>query len=349
MQILSGIMVVCLSLFMADAPLVGKCAVVNQNADSLGEPVILRDKESKAVRFIAPPGAPWQLFAGTTPQDFDFSKPVLCGEGGGEFELPGYRTKRMYFLFDQAGSRQVISERLLPMSGGFNFRDLGGIRTSEGKQVRWGRLFRADGLSRLHPEDLAYLSSVPITTIVDFRTEHEAKRSPDKLPDSVQKYMSMPVIPGRLSPGPEREALFARGVDDTFMEDVGRAFVEDETIIATYKEFFQLLLEEPSLPLLFHCSAGKDRTGYAAALILFSLGVDKETIMQDYMASAGYLAGKYDDLLIQFPERAVLFTVKPNYLQASFEAMEKKSGSINIYLTEVLGIDQERMREIYLQ
>ena len=136
---------------------------------------------------------------------------------------------------------------------------------------------------------------------------------------------------------------------DQFMRDMNRSLVLDEANIAVYRQFFKLLQNKENLPLMFHCSAGKDRTGLAAAYILLSLGVDIKTVMRNYMDSAVYLAGKYDDYIRKDPDKAPLFSVRPQYLQASLSAMEEKSGSIEKYLTDVLGVDLEKMRSLFLE
>jgi protein-tyrosine phosphatase len=100
--------------------------------------------------------------------------------------------------------------------------------------------------------------------------------------------------------------------------------------------------EDQAAPLLFHCSAGKDRTGFAAALILFSLGVSPEAVLGDYLASRLCLKGKY-------PSSTGIFSVKAGYLQAALKEIVRSHGSLDSYLKNALDVDQQRMRSLYLE
>lgn len=234
------------------------------------------------------------------------------------------------------------------MRGGYNFRDLGGFAAADGKQVALGKLFRADSLGQLTDDDLALLNAIPITTIVDFRTEAEKTRLPDKLPGSVKHLLHYPIQPGGIDPR-EPGVDFGNDGGYGFMLKVSRELVLDKDIAATYRDFFQHVQQRSRLPLLFHCSAGKDRTGIAAGLILLSLGVDKEQVLADYMASAVFLQGKYDDIMARHPDKHELFGVRPEFFFAAVQAMEEHSGSVEEYLTGTLGVDLRRMRSLFLQ
>ncbi len=219
--------------------------------------------------------------------------------------------------------------------------------TACGRKVVPGRLFRADDLHTLCESDLEFLAAIPITTVIDFRSETEVARHPDRLPASVRKHLLFPIVPGRLEPWNPDEGLRAKG-GQGFMTDIYRSLVLDEHCIDVYRKFFHHVQSEDSLPVLFHCSAGKDRTGMAAAYILLSLGVDWESIMRDYMESNICLAGKYDQIIARRPERASIFFADPCYLSAAVEAMEEQCGSVERYLGTVLGVDLEAMRARFL-
>ena len=240
-----------------------------------------------------------------------------------------------------------VSSRL-PLSTGRNFRDLGGMPAAGGRLVVSGRLFRADDLHGLCSEDLGILAAIPIATVIDFRSESEVIRNPDKLPASVRNHLLFPIVPGRLEPWNPDEGLRAKG-GHGFMADIYRSLVLDEPCTVMYREFFRCVQSGDCLPLLFHCSAGKDRTGMAAAFILLSLGVDLEYIVRDYMDSNICLAGKYDHIIARRPERAPIFFADPGYLYAAIAAMEEKCGSVDRYLISVLGVDPERMRACFLR
>ena len=124
--------------------------------------------------------------------------------------------------------------------------------------------------------------------------------------------------------------------------------VNFDDYVAQYKEFFKYVQDANTLPLSFHCSAGKDRTGVATMLILSALDVDKETIMKDYLLSKDYIASKYSSFLKIYPQIAPLVTVDEKYLNAAYDAIDKKYGSMTKFLTETLGIDIQKMKELYL-
>lgn len=311
---------------------------------------ILRDRLSRATSLeieLAPgagcaaaEGPAWELFSGPAPGSIDYSTPLLSGRGPGSFAIAADPARRAYYALRTPGKEIILAESRLPLSGGYNFRDLGGIRAADGRSVAWGKVFRTDGLDQLTDGDLAYLESVPLSTVLDFRTENERRRAPDRLPSNVKQCLSWPIFPGSMS---HEDFERAGTVEESraVMCRMYELFVTEEPILEHYRNFFRLLENEGNLPLAFHCSAGKDRTGLAAALFLFALGVDKEAVMRDYLLSAEYLEGKY-------PPGDDFFSVRPEYLEAALAAMELRSGSVENFLREVLGVDLEKLRARYL-
>jgi len=255
--------------------------------------------------------------------------------------------KRYYFQLVTDESKTILSEQHLPMYGGYNFRDLGGIRTSDGKYVKWGKIFRSDDLHELTPGDLDYLSSIPLTSIVDFRSEKEMQIAPDKNPASVKKNYPFSITPGNLTSA-ESVSGFSIAQMDSVMMNMNELLVSDSACITQYKDFFELLQNEDNIPLMFHCSAGKDRTGMGAALFLFALGVDEETILKDYLLSNVYLRGKYAKYIAEKPNLKPLFEVKPQFLMEGIDKMKNDYGTPQKYIEEVLGVDIQKMREMYL-
>lgn len=309
--------------------------------------VITRDKSTKQAFLEVKTTGPWALFAGKTIDTIDYGRSILRGEGPGVFPVPGEEKAHSLFALRRGDSTLVLAERLLPMAGGFNFRDLGGIRTEDGRCVAWGVFFRADDLGGLTPEDEHYLTTLPLRTVVDFRTPEEAARAPDKIPSSVKCVLAYPVALARIDPRTIEKQLEGSN-PDAFMKDIYRQLVLNDEARAVYTSLFALLQRGNTLPILFHCSAGKDRTGLASALILLSLGVDRETVMEDYLASARHLEDKYADLRNKIPRFAPFLTVKPEFLESAFAAMEERYGSVDNYLTQALGVNIEVMRRNYL-
>lgn len=237
--------------------------------------------------------------------------------------------------------------RHLPLKGGFNFRDLGGYRTTDGKTVKWGKVFRSDEMHNLTQADLDYLNQIPLHTVVDFRSEGEIKSAPDKIPPSVKTRFELIINPGSHSSS-SNPGVFGDDAGEVFMEELNRSFITDPVIIDQYKTFFGLLQDEKNVPLLFHCTAGKDRTGMGAALFLASLGVDEQTIFEDYLLSNRYLEKKYKAITDSIPSLKALFEVRLQYLQAGFDQIKKDHESVENFLQNTLCVDLKRMRQLYL-
>jgi protein-tyrosine phosphatase len=175
----------------------------------------------------------------------------------------------------------IASPRLLPLTGAYNFRDLGGYRTAHGGTTRWKRLYRSDTLHDLTEADLATLSQLGLRTIIDLRSPAELEttgRGP--LQDEDIAYLHLSVIqeatsddPVVLPPLAELDLAF---VYLMWLNSSPRAFVEALTTLG----------RPESYPAVFHCAAGKDRTGVLAALVLDILGVERQTIVEDYALTA---------------------------------------------------------------
>jgi protein-tyrosine phosphatase len=236
------------------------------------------------------------------------------------------------------------------MQGGFNFRDLGGMQTKNGKRVKWGKLFRGDELYMLTEKDLKYLSSIPLISIVDFRSSEEIKAAPDKNPTSVKRNYPLSISPGNLSAFGNSLGIntVTSSKVDTMMMELNKLLVSDSASIRQYKIFFTLLQDESHIPLLYHCTAGKDRTGMATALILFALGVEEETILNDYLLSNTYLEPKYALMKANYPAMAPALEAKKEFILAGLQKIEDEHGSIESYLQKVLDVDVHKMRELYL-
>lgn len=129
------------------------------------------------------------------------------------------------------------------------------------------------------------------------------------------------------------------------METVNRSLVKDSGLI--FKEFFSLLTRPDSLPLLFHCTAGKDRTGFAAALFLSALGVRRGDIFRDYLLSSVGARKKFGPLVEKMPRLISIVTVRPGYLEAAFDEIERNFCSVENYLVKELEVDLDKLRYIF--
>jgi len=231
------------------------------------------------------------------------------------------------------------------LQGASNFRDLGGYRGAEGRRVRRGRVFRSDHLAALTPADVATLRSLPIHHIIDFRGKDESAALPYDIPGVTRLAMAIePTVVQRL------RALMASGhvpsTDETvaLMCDTYRDFVHKHG--PTFGRFFKHLLQHPT-PVVFHCTAGKDRTGFAAALLLSALGVDHDTIMQDYLLTNQlYRRNPLAEGAGPAHVMEVLWQVQPAFLQGAFDVIERDYGGLSGYLAGSVGLDSEACRQL---
>ena len=241
--------------------------------------------------------------------------------------------------------------RVLPLQGASNFRDLGGYPGHGGQPVRWGRLFRSDHLAALTSDDQARLRGLGVQRAFDFRGVHERAAQPYELPGLVQHSLAIePTVTQRM------ETMVAAGQALTgeavagLMRDLYRGLVSDQS--HRFAELFEHLLAEDT-PVVFHCTAGKDRTGIAAALILSALGVPRDVVMQDYLLTNAHF--RHPPLPHSRTPRealAVLWRVQEDFLTEALRVIDQEHGGIERYLTQRLGLSEaarRTLRERYLQ
>lgn len=308
---------------------------------------VIRNKDTKSATLVINYTGKWVVYGGLSVEDIDYSEPLAGGFEAGRYPLDINNTSRLYFQLVTEKGRAIFSERRLPMSGGYNFRDLGGFRNKDGKYVKWGKIFRSDDLYNLTDIDLDYLSSIPITSIVDFRSEEEIDKAPDRLPISVKNSYPLSINPGNLNVATDIYNLPPEKIDSLMM-DIYEILVSDPLSVKQYREFFKLLQSSKNIPLMFHCSAGKDRTGMGAALVLFALNVDEKVILDDYLASNMYLGDKYKRLIEEKPNLKPLFEVKKEFLMSGIDHIRRSHGSIENYLKNVLLVDIDKFQKMYL-
>ena len=232
-------------------------------------------------------------------------------------------------------------ERYVNLQGTYNFRDLGGYTTAEGKKIKRGLLYRSDELSRLTKEDLEILKSLNIKTIIDFRSHEETIFAPDKKPETTT-HLNMPLV----FEGITDLIKNIETVGIEFMMQLNRLAVEKAKPV--YMELFKTISIPTNLPLVFHCAGGKDRTGLAAALFLSALDVEKETIYEDYLLSAELIRNRFI-LLNKNPNLPPGLTVKREYLKAAFDTIDNEYGGMKNYLVNKLEVDIELLKSIYTE
>jgi protein-tyrosine phosphatase len=239
----------------------------------------------------------------------------------------------------------------LDLAGASNFRHLGGYQGHHGRRVAPHRLFRSDHLGALTREDVARLRELGVRRVLDLRGVAERATAPCVLGDvPVHALTIEPTIVQKLSALLEAGHRLTAAEVVEHMKDTYRGFVRQNT--HRFAELFGHLLEADA-PLVFHCTAGKDRTGFAAALILSSLGVTSDDVMRDYLLTNERLKPLEPSRYGLTPEvQGVLWRVQPEFLHAALEALEADYGGMEPYLREGLRLgapERERLRELYLE
>ncbi len=249
-----------------------------------------------------------------------------------------------------------------------NLRDMGGYKTTNGNTIVKGLVYRSNQLYDISPDDMLLLANLNLKNDFDLRTISERDAKPDELPDGVNNVW-LDVLADDPTSGPAnlikllqdpQQANIDLGngqVEEKFM-DAYRQFITLESADTAFRELFRSLGDETELPALFHCTTGKDRTGWAAAALLTLIGVPEKVVMEDYLRSNEYILPMYEAYIQQFVDEGgdrsipeAIFGVKEEYLNAAFDKMNTKYGSIEKYFSDGLGISvvqQAALRNLYL-
>ncbi len=236
--------------------------------------------------------------------------------------------------------------RALPLEGTSNLRDLGGWPVADGRRLRHGRIWRSAALNRLTETDIARMAQTGLRTVCDLRGTQEAARAPSRLPPGAEAH-PLPIEPfvgASLKDMLERGAITGESAADL----LGQAYLSYVTEhLGVYRRLLALLLEEARRPLLFHCSAGKDRTGIGAALILTVLGADRATVMADYLATDRFWRRDHP-LPPGVPQAAAdaILSTHPDLLEAALDAAIAAHGGVEGLAREGLGLGAAEMAEL---
>ena len=255
---------------------------------------------------------------------------------------------------------QRAAHRLLNFEGIPNFRDLGGYPTADGRQVKWGVLYRAGTFAESSRADLQGLQHLNIETLIDFRSTAEKASEPNQLPDPIGfEVVEIPTlddgnaamveeITGRIETGD------FEGFDpNTLMLDANRQFASAFT--PQFRQFIQTILKADGAPVVWHCSAGKDRTGFASAILLRILGVPQDVVMQDYMASKeNALEARRSQLMLlrlfkgdeAADKLSVMLGVEEDWLAAAFVQIDATWGSFDNYVYQGLQLSDADIAQL---
>ena len=255
--------------------------------------------------------------------------------------------------------------RKLPFTGAHNFRDLGGYKTEDGRTVKWGKIYRSDNLHSLTDEDLKYMKRLNIKSVVDFRSLEERESEPDRLnPDMTQVLLPINFQPKELDDDSIKNIIKDLTFGDLDSSNLLRDFniVIVEEFAEEYKNFFRYIIENNAEPLVFHCTAGKDRAGFASAMILTILGVPREKVIEDYLLTNTYVKDHVDDKMLEIEFKTFfradtdnlrkINLVEERYIQAAFDTIDSKWGGMDRYISEALNLNEEdilKLQDFYLE
>ena len=249
---------------------------------------------------------------------------------------------------------QSEDHRKIVLDGTSNTRELGGYKTEDGRSLKWGVLYRSDKLSELTDADQEYLLQLGIKRVIDFRSSEEKQNEPDQLPSTL-KYIEMPIeADGAIRP--KVEAILKGDLN----EDVGAILVETNKefisdFSGVYKGFIESLIENQE-PTLFHCTAGKDRAGFAAALVLLAVGVPEKIVIEDYMKTNKYTEETIQDYINKINLYSLgsvdaeilrpLLGVEERFIRAALDEIKQKYGSVENFIRDDLKIRDESIVEL---
>ena len=221
-------------------------------------------------------------------------------------------------------------DRLITLEGAVNFRDLGGYAARDGRRTRWRTLFRADGLGELTEDDLTVLRGFGIRTIIDLRSGSELERGRFDVEAHPVTFHHFPFIVEL----PDAEEFDRRpGLLGSQYQEIVRD-AGDQILAA-----LEVLASSDALPAVFHCTAGKDRTGVLSAIVLSLVGVDEPTVVADYALSGEAMQRLREKLIRRYPEGREtienideVFSANPAQMELLLDHVREQYGSVNAYI-----------------
>jgi len=235
-----------------------------------------------------------------------------------------------------------------------NLRDVGGLRTGDGRRVGRGAVYRSGRLSGLRGAEVTAFRELGIGTVFDLRTAQESAEHPDVLPAGTRLVHLDVLADARHAAPAELQQIFEdpsragellrEGQAERYFETAYRGFVTLPSARSAYRELFESVAAAET-PVLFHCSTGKDRTGWATAALLLLLGVPEETVREDYLLTNTELRPHVQPWLDQFAASGgdprlmlPIVGVLESYLEAALQQVRESFGSIEDYATTGLGL-----------
>lgn len=236
-----------------------------------------------------------------------------------------------------------------------NLRDVGGWPTRGGGHVRTGLVYRSAGLGGLHGADLVAFAELDIRTVYDLRTADEIAAHPDTLPPDIGA-VALDVLADSTQEAPAElyrlleepalaESVLGNGKAEGMFATAYRDIVGLPSALAAYRQLFDGLADPARRPALYHCTTGKDRTGWATAALLLLLGVPEDVVREEYLLTNTALLPTLKPILDRFEQRGgdpqllmPVLGVRPGYLEVAMDEMHTRFGSIEGYFTDGLGV-----------
>ncbi|MET9290664.1 tyrosine-protein phosphatase [Streptomyces sp. NPDC003077] len=320
-------------------PLTPRQQVTQQAIPFTEATVTQHDDGSYSVSWRAPGVRSVTVYAGDRPVAHGGAEQTVTVRGLAPADRQWFR------LVPDQGEPLTLADRSLHLKSAPNFRDAGGYRTADGKWVRMGVLYRTGELSKLTDADLAKLQRLGIRTDYDLRAPGERAKAPDRVPEGT-RYVVADVLGEDVTDFPTTPE---QAVD--LMINGNRDYVSKPSARTAYSALVRDAATPDAHALAYHCTAGKDRTGWASAVLLTALGVDRDTVMRDYLASNAYRAEEMQAIYDQVTPRdaAILkpvLEVRPEYLNASFEEVQARYGTFDHYLREGLGLNDQVLTDL---
>ncbi len=295
------------------------------------------------------------VYAGATEDHIYYRHAVAQGPGTDSVTVPATAiparaasSDRQWFrLVPSQGEGLTLADRSLHLADAPNFRDAGGYRTADGSWVKMGVIYRSGDISKLSAADLAKLQRLGIHTIYDLRTDAERASSPDQVPAGATDIQEN--VLGAASTAGFAPTTPAAATQEMIQAEV--TMVDAPSAQTGYHNVLTGIADRKDLAVVYHCTAGKDRTGWASAVLLTALGVPESTVESDYLASNTYNAASNAATLAQLPPAYAavyepLLTVTPAYLASGFNEVTAQYGTFANYLDKGLGIDSKTLHEL---
>ncbi|PWF99799.1 tyrosine-protein phosphatase [Levilactobacillus bambusae] len=262
----------------------------------------------------------------------------------------------------------MVEQRVLDLAGGVNFRELGGYPTVNNHTIKWHKLIRSANLATLADSDLLYLKGYGVATDIDLRSDEEIKQQPDRIPDGVT-YSVDSVFPSDQTDASKSESQLTQEFSANphqgyqHMIEVYQDMVTTKQAQGAYRDLFDNLLanDQSNQSILFHCTAGKDRTGMGAIFTLSALDVDPTVIKDDYLLTNQVAGDHIQHNLNEIKQKgasqtlydniAALLTVSADYYDAAMKVINTQYGGMADYLHDVLGLttaQKQTLQKIYL-